>query len=187
MNPMEPSGAVDRSEDSPDDRAVDRSADSPDDGRVASSWSSLDEEAGTVQLTELSVRAIALYQKQAELTDRLWSYFGSNSMFATLVALAAPVFARMGWLPTDGVYLRVLLGLAVVAYYAFCVGNRQALEVSQEALERIAAQAQMASGIELKVIRPAKALLFHRVVSLMIAVIMLTGFGIALGIFGSVS
>jgi len=141
-------------------------------------------EKGTVQLTDLSVRAIGLYQKQAELTDRLWSYFGTNSAIATLIALAAPILAEADWLPTNNAYVRALLALAVVAYYAFSIGNRQALKVSQEALERIAAQAQAASGIELEVIKPAKAMFFQRVVSLMTVVIMVTGFAIAAGLFG---
>jgi len=132
-----------------------------------------------VQLTDLSVRAISLYQQQAELTDRLWSYFGTNSALATLASLVAPMVARAGWLPTQDAYVRTLLTLTIVAYYAFTAGNRQALRVSQEALERIAAQAQAASGIELEVIKPAKALFFHRIVSLFVLAIMTVGFGIA--------
>jgi len=142
-------------------------------------------EQGTVQLTDLSVRAIGLYQRQAELTDRLWSYFGTNSAFAILAALAAPVLAGGGWFRWESshAYVRVLLGLAVLAYYGFSAGNRQALRVSQEALERIATQAQAASGIELEVIKPAKALLFHRLVSFLTLALMITGFVIADRIF----
>ena len=132
----------------------------------------------TVQLTHLSVRAISLYQKQAELTDRLWSYFGTNSAFATLVALIAPILSQNRLLP-QSYFLRILLGLTILAYWAFSLGNRQSLKVSQEALERIAAQAQAASGIELKIIKPAKALLFHKVVSLVVTAIMIVGFVMA--------
>lgn len=136
-------------------------------------------ERDTVQLTDLSVRAISLYQQQAELTDRLWSYFGTNSALATLASLIAPMVARAGWLVTQDFYVRALLALTIVAFYAFSTGNRQALRVSQRALERIAAQAQAASGIELEVIKPAKALFFHAVVSFFVLAIMAVGFGIA--------
>lgn len=142
-------------------------------------------EQGTVQLTDLSVRAIGLYQRQAELTDRLWSYFGTNSAFAILAALTAPVLAGTGWLRGESshMYVRALLALAVLAYFGFSLGNREALRVSQEALERIATQAQAASGIELEVIKPAKALLFHKVVSALTLALMVTGFVVADRIF----
>ena len=133
-------------------------------------------EEGTVQLTDLSVRAISLYQKRAELTDWLWSYFGTNSAFAVLAALAAPLLERAGVLPRDWAYLNWLLGLAVLAYFAFSLGNRHALRVSQEALERIAAQAEVASGIRLEVVRPVNAVFFHKTVSGLVTVIMVFGF-----------
>jgi hypothetical protein len=152
----------------------------PDDGRpVSSSNSSQGPEKDTVQLSDLSVRAIALYQKQAALTDRLWSYWGTNSAFATLVALVAPVLSSNGLFPSQSVFMRALLVLAVLAYLAFTSGNRQALRVSQEALERIAAQATVASGIRLEVVKPAKALLFHKLVSTVIFAIMVVGFFLA--------
>ena len=71
-----------------------------------------------------------------------------------------------------------------MGYDAFSVGNRQALKVSQNALERIAAQAQAASGIELEVIKPAKAIFFPCLVSLITVVMMIMGFAIAAGLLG---
>lgn len=135
-------------------------------------------ESGAVQLSDLSARAISLYQKQAELTDRLWSYFGTNSAYAVLAALAAPLLAHVKFLPRGWPYVG-LLCLAVLAYLAFSIGNRQALKVSQEALERIAAQAEVASGIRLEVVKPPKAVLFHWVVSAVVVIIMGVGFWIA--------
>jgi len=136
-------------------------------------------ESGAVKLTDLSVRSISLYQKQAELTDRLWSYFGTNSALAVLAGLVAPLLARGGLLPGDELYVRILLGLAAVAYLAFSTGNRTALLISQEALERIAAQAAVASGIPLEVVKPARAKVFHQVVSALVFAIVSAGFVIA--------
>ena len=132
-------------------------------------------ESGTVLLTDLSVRAIALYQKQAELTDRLWSYFGINCTAAIVVGLAAPILATRGWFPVSDSYLAALLLLLVGAFTSFTIGNRRALLVSQAALQRIAAQAQMASGIELEVIRPDNAASFHKIVTLVVLCAMGTG------------
>jgi len=150
--------------------------------RVSDAYRAGTEEA--VLLTEFSVRAIGLYQKQAELADRLWSYFGSMSFFAIILSLAAPIFRQRELLPPTGAYLEVLLLLIVVAYWAFSVGNRSALRQSQEALERIAAQAQMASGIKLRVVRPRDAAFFHTIVSLITLLSLTVGFAQALG-FGS--
>lgn len=164
------------------DIIYDDGPDRPEEGRPVSDNSvSVEKEKDTVQLTDLSVRAIGLYQKQAELTDRLWSYFGTISSFAALVALAAPLLAKAQWLPARSWYTVSLLVLIVLGYFAFTIGNRLALKVSQEALERIAAQAQVASGIGLDVIKPAKAVLFHRLVSLLVLAIMVVGFVIAIG------
>jgi hypothetical protein len=149
-------------------------------GRRVSGASSDSDSAKDVVLDGFSVRAIGLYQKQAELTDRLWSYFGSLSFFAILLALTAPVFRMRGWLPHKSGYFVVLICLVLVAYFAFSVGNRSSLRQSQEALERIAAQAQMASGIKLRVIRPKDAAFFHGLVTLITLAIMIVGFKIAL-------
>lgn len=152
----------------------------PPDGRSISPNGPTDSpESGTVQLTGLSVRAISLYQKQAELTDRLWSYFGTNSAYAVLGALAAPLLANAGILPRGELYVSLLLCLVVVAYLAFSIGNRQALKVSQEALERIAAQAEVASGIRLEIVKPSKAIAFHKIVSTLVLLITVVGFWIA--------
>lgn len=158
----------------------------PPDGRPVSPSEPTDApEGGTVQLSDLSVRAISLYQKQAELTDRLWSYFGTNSAFAVLAALAAPLLANANILPRGSPYLSMLLVLTVLAYLAFSIGNRQALKVSQEALERIAAQAEVASGIRLEVVKPPKAIAFHAIVSGLVLLIMAVGFWIALAPSGA--
>jgi hypothetical protein len=78
--------------------------------------------------------------------------------------------------------LNHLRSLLVLAYVAFSQGNRQALRVSQDALERIAAQAQLSSGIKFEVILTARGLLFHRVVSLITIALMTVGFSSAAGL-----
>jgi len=132
--------------------------------------------SGAVQLSALGVRTIALYQRQAGLTDRLWAYFGTNSLVSVLVALVAAVLAQAGNLPRSPVFLGSLFVLLLCAYFAFAMGNRAAMSVSQAALERIAAQAQMASGVELRVIAPAKARFFHRAITVLTLLIMSVGF-----------
>lgn len=135
---------------------------------------------GSVQLTELTVQVIGLYQDQSALTDRLWIDFGKFSGIAVLLSLAAPVLARLGWLPTETVYGRLLLWATAVVYIAFSIGNGHALRVAQDALERIAAQAQMASSIRLEVIRPASAVLFQRLLSIVTAGMVITGIWISI-------
>lgn len=133
-------------------------------------------EVGTVQLTDLSVRAIGLYQKQSELTDRLWAYFGTYSGMAVLAGLLAPILAENSLIPTGSNYMIALFCLTVFCYAIFSYSNREALKVSQEALGLIAAQAAVASGIPLVVVKTARAMSFHKLVSLVILVTMVVGF-----------
>lgn len=137
-------------------------------------------DSGTVRLTSLGVAVIGLFQKQAELTDRLWTYFASVSLTGVLVALVGAVLAQQDLLPARTFLLGFLLVMLVVAYLFFSAGNRKALVTAQEVLVTLAGQARAQSGVELR--RPSSpkaAKFFHVVVTLLVAVIMSVGFWIA--------
>lgn len=133
-------------------------------------------EPGTAQLTDLSVRAIGLFQKQSELTDRLWSYFGTYSGMAVLAAMLAPILAHNALVPSGSLFMNALYALAMVAYMLFSHSNREAVQISQAALLRIASQATVASGIPLDAVKTPRAMMFHKAVSHLIVLTMFVGF-----------
>ncbi|MDM0014783.1 hypothetical protein QTH87_20230 [Variovorax sp. J22P168] len=134
-------------------------------------------EQDTVQLTDLSARAISLFQKQSELTDKLWAYFGTYSGMAMLAALGAPILAQNGLLPSNSTfYLITLFSLATLAYFVFAYSNRESLNVAQEALGRMAAQATVASGIPFAVVKTPRAMAFHKCISWIILCTLVVGF-----------
>lgn len=151
----------------------------PVDGRAISKDSSEKNaiEADTVLLTDLSARAISLFQKQSELTDKLWAYFGTYSGVALLAALGAPIFAQNGLLFSDLKYYSIILfSLLAVAYWIFSYSNRESLSVAQEALGRMASQATVSSGIPFAVIKTSRAMAFHRSISTIVLLSLVVGF-----------
>lgn len=130
----------------------------------------------TTQLSDLSARAIGLFQKQSELTDKLWSYFGTYSGMAVLAALIAPILAHNNLLPSPSSFMNALYVLSGVAYGLFAYSSREAVQISQGALLRIAAQAAVASGIPLDAVKTKRALAFHRWISRLVLLTMIVGF-----------
>ena len=108
-----------------------------------------------VQLTEIGAKMVEIYQKQAELSDRVWSYFSQYTtmliVLSFLLLLYGPNIKAPWW----------VWAVPFVGYVIFACGNHRALKSSLDELFMLRGAAVGKSGLRLQKIEPSSHRRFH--------------------------
>jgi len=91
--------------------------------------------------------ALDLYQTQYSQVDTLWSYFGTITVAVLGFTIGSEKATRSRW----------EVGIVILGYLVFCVGNFMALSLGQAQLidfARVAMDVSRAKGIALRSLEP---------------------------------
>jgi hypothetical protein len=123
------------------------------------------------EITQLSIKAIEVYQIQGQLVSRLWAYFNQYTSMLVLIGLAAVAFR-------DTVIIKNLpntfAAIVGAAYLIFSFGNHQALSHAADELFILRNIATLQTRLNFRGFNKGETLRYHLlliIVSLVIYIV----------------
>jgi hypothetical protein len=110
------------------------------------------------EITELSVKAIELYQIQGQLIDRIWAYLSQYSAMLILIGFIAVAFrgtAVVANMPT------LAASVPALTYILFCFGNHRSLSLSMDELLILRNVANLQTRLQFRGSSKGTILRFH--------------------------